>query len=57
MLERAGIQDGLGSLLNDGLLRVDRLGPGKAVADDILGITIIDLQLSRNNLHPYHMHI
>ncbi len=56
-VERAGIQNSLGGLIYGGLLSAGERGSGEGVVDDILGITIIDLQPSTLSLHPRHMHM
>ena len=42
-IQRPGIQDGLGGLLNFSLLRIGRRWPGEVVVDNIFGIAVIAL--------------
>ena len=56
-VERTGIQDGLGGVLNGGLLGVGGRGPGEVVVDDGWRILITHLKPPRNHTHPRHMNI
>ena len=56
-IKRAGIEDGLGGLLDLGLLLVGGRRPREVVVDDGIGILIPHLQPSGNRPHPRIMNI
>ena len=55
-VEGAGVQDGLGGLLDFGFLGVGGGGPGEVVVDS-WRVAIITFQPSANGSHPGHMNI
>ena len=56
-VEGAGIEDGLGGLLDLGLLRISGRGPWEVVVNYIFGIAIVAFQPSAHGAHPSHMYV